>query len=388
MFYVQHGFGKSSKIDDCVARGEIGGVILSPAHEDVATLAATVNSCQRLGLRVLLDPQSYVYATTPPGQMRFHDRHGLDFSAMHWAMSPSELVAAVDAVGEANDAARVAPPWICPAPFNRSLTDYWMPSGIQFIRTALERWSGEGVIATLAFDESVLADWDRVSEWLDVLTTLDVAGYYMVVSRRAPVYPPVAWDPSALANLMRMVHVLAEVNEYEVIWGYADVDGLLGIAAGASAVASGWSYGLRQFNIERYSEKRGGGAPAVPRVYLPSLLSDIRFNEAEDIFRSAPGGEELFPHALRKTYASRSFASLGNPEAQTQHLADLSIDVSSIAQFSDLEDRLDALSERIETAVLNFSQLAASGLSLEPRYLGRLVAYREAIRLFRDGVIL
>jgi len=87
---------------------------------------------------------------------------------------------------------------------------------------------------------------------------------------------------------------------------------------------------------------------------------------------------------MRRTYANRSFASLGNPAAQTQHLAALSIDVSSITQFADTDKRLEALSERIETAVGHFARLASSGMSLEPRYLGRLVAYRDAIKLFRD----
>ena len=84
---------------------------------------------------------------------------------------------------------------------------------------------------------SLLADWDRIA-WLDVLTTLDVAGFYLVVGRRKAVYPPMPWERGNLFNLLRTIFTLSVVNEYEVVWGFADVDGLMGLAAGADAIAA------------------------------------------------------------------------------------------------------------------------------------------------------
>jgi hypothetical protein len=387
MFYLQHGHGKSTKIEECAADGNVAGIILSPGHEDVAALADTVNRSRSQGLTVLIDPQSYVYSTDPQGQMRYHGAHGLSFTQMHWALSATELTALIQAVGDSNRNAGTEKPWICPAPFHRSLTDYWMPSAIQFARTATEQWNG-GVIATIAIDEAVLSDWDRVADWLDVLTTLDVVGFYLLVSRKPALYPSANWEGTNLSNLLRLIHVLSVVNEYEVIWGYADVDGLLGTAAGVTAVASGWSYGLRQFSVDRYNEKRAGGAPAVPRVYVPSLLSDIRSNEAEDIYRGVENGESIFPEPLRTEFASRSFDSLSNPAAQCQHLRTLAADVSSLANEPDLSSRLNVLTKRIKSAKQNFKWLQSSGLELDPRYVNRLNIYEDSLTIFRKSVAL
>jgi hypothetical protein len=282
MFYIQHGYGKSTKIWDCIRDGVVSGVILSPGHEDVTTLVDTARGVSAQGKKVLVDPQSYIYSTNPQGQLRYHEAQGIRFSKMHWALTASDLASIVEDVRAVNERSEIPGPWIAPAPFHRSLVDYWVPLSVQLARTAEQVWA-EGAIATLAIDEAALSDWDRVADWLDAITTLDVQGFYLIVSRRTPTYPPLPWETVALTNLLRLIYTLTALNEYEVYWGYADVDGLLGIAAGATAVAAGWTYGLRQFGVERYSEQRAGGAPAVPRVYAAGIMSDLRHNEADDI---------------------------------------------------------------------------------------------------------
>jgi hypothetical protein len=384
MFYLQHGHGKSQKIEECAAGGNVQGVILSPGHEDIGTLADTVRRSRALGLRVLLDPQSYIYALAPQGQLRYHAAHGLDFTHLRWSLSASEMADLISSVADANGAAGVEAPWICPAPFHRSLTDYWMPAGVQLTRTAVEEWGGS-LIATIAIDESTLGDWDRVAEWMDVLTSLDVSGFYLLVSRRGAVYPPAPWDQLNLSNLLRLIHTLAVVNQYEVIWGYADVDGLLGVAAGANAVASGWSYGLRQFSVDRYNQQRGGGAPAVPRIYIPRLISDLRHNEADDVFHLA-GGRGLFPLTTQAEFSGRRFDSLSNPEAQSRHLASLAEEVAELSAISHLGSRLDRMTEKIDEALTGLATLRSAGIELEPRYAARLSIYRDALPVFRQAV--
>lgn len=383
MFFLQHGHGKSSKIEDCCAAGNVSGVILSPGHEDVGTLAETVRRSQTLGLRVLIDPQSYVYALAPQGQLRFHGAHSIDFTHLHWSLSASEMSDLVGAVATINSSTGVEAPWICPAPFHRSLTDYWMPAGVQLTRTGVEEWGGS-LISTIAIDESVLGDWDRVAEWLDVLTTLDVTGFYLLVSRRGAAYPPAPWEQSNLVNLLRLIHTLSVVNQYEVIWGYSDVDGLLGMSAGASAVASGWSYGLRQFSVDRYNQQRGGGVAAVPRLYVPRLLSDLRHNEADDVFNLARM-QGLFPANVQTEFADRPFDSLSNPEAQTRHLIGLAADVAEISRIADLSDRLDFLEQKVRGAIADLAALRGAGIELDPRYANRLIGYRGALPVFREA---
>ncbi|MCF4119874.1 hypothetical protein L1785_02675 [Antribacter sp. KLBMP9083] len=385
MFYIQHGYGKSTKIWECIRDGAISGVILSPGHEDVATLIDTARTVSMTGTRVLIDPQSYIYSTNPQGQLRHHEAQGLRFSNLHWALTASDLASIVGDVRSINERSGVPGPWIAPAPFHRSLVDYWVPLSVQLARTAQQEWVS-GAIATLAIDESTLSDWDRVADWLDALTTLDVQGFYVIVSRRLPSYPPLPWENLALTNLLRLIYTLAVVNEYQLYWGYADVDGLLGIAAGATAVAAGWTYGLRQFGVERYSEQRAGGAPAVPRVYAPGLLSDLRYNEAGDIYNRTQLREQVFAQPILAEFENRDFSSLTNPQAQVLHLVGLSRDVFALGSITSTSERLDALQARLQHARRTFEMLASAGLALDPRHRARIESYELAVSAFRREV--
>lgn len=383
MFYIQHGYGKSNKIQAVSARGDVAGVILSPAHEDMAHLAQTADACRNLGLSVLLDPQSYIYSLSPQGIAKNHADHDLEFTALHWSQPAAEVNRQIDAVGLANDNIGNADGLaIAPSPHQSNLTDYWMPVSLQYSRTASAAWGADRTLASIVIDENLLKSWDAVQEWLDILTTLDVRGFYLLINRYRTMYPAQAWDETALANLMRLIFTLTELNDYEVIWGYSDIDGLLGLGAGATGIASGWSYGLRGFTTTKWTETRSGGAAAVPRVHLARLWTPIRFNEAEDLFGTREG-RAMFPRSLRDHFDANSFESWGVAQAHNQHLLVLAARAASLSRRSDIPARLDALDSSLSDAIDRFAEIASLGLALDSRYVGRLRAYLNALRQFR-----
>lgn len=382
MFYVQHGFGKASKIPTLEAEASVRGVVLSPAHEDMVRLAETADDCRGLGLNVLLDPQSFIYSLTPQGIGRQHPRHDLEFTDLQWSQPAETLQRHINAVRLANDNIGNSGLAIAPSPYQASLTDYWTPVALQYARTASSDWGSDRTLASIVIDENVLRSWEGVQEWLDVLTTLDVQGFYLLVNRSRPLYPPVPWEPQALANLMRVIYTLTDLNGYDLIWGYADIDGLLGIAVGATAVAAGWSYGLRGFSVAKWNETRSGGAAAVPRIHVSKLWTPIRNNEAEDLFDTAVG-RPMFSKSLRAHFDRHSFDSWGAAEAQHQHLSVLATRVDRLGKIASLPDRLDAVEMNLEEAIDRFAEIAAEGITLEGRYVSRLRSYREAVTLFR-----
>ena len=377
MFYIQHGYGKSNKIDDVVARGSVHGVILSPGHEDTPTLESSAAAYAAAGLDVLVDPQSYIYSTRPKGTLRFHARNGVDLSKMSWAGSATSVLADISKVEELGLRLGLNARMIAPSPYHASFGDYWMPTALQYARTAASEWRSRDVLATIAISQDALADWAIVEEWLDAATTLDVAGFYLVVSRSDTSYPPVPWNPRLLANLLRVIHTLSVVNGFEVIWGYADVDGLLGLAVGANGMAAGWSYSLRQFSIDRYFTERGGGAQPIPRILVRELLSAMRTTEIADILELAPTGE----FTTLATAMPSSVTSLSNPDAQVRHLVELSVLASSIADLR-LPERFDAVRNGVEDAISKFERLAELNISVDGRYVSRLRSYSEALSLF------
>jgi len=377
MFYVQHGYGKARKVDEVIGDGHVSGVILSPGHEDASTLEVTARTYIDAGLDVLVDPQSYIYTTKPQGALRFHDRNGVNLSSMHWSESANSLLGHLSSVEGLAVRLGLRDRIIAPAPFNATLSDYWMPVGLQYARTASSQWRRSEVFASIAISQDALSDWATVQDWLDAATLLDVRGFYLVVSRPSGMYPPLPWDPRLLANLLRVIHTLSVINGFEVIWGYADVDGLLGLAAGAAGIASGWSYSLRQFSIDRYFQERSGGAQPIPRLLVPELLSDLRTTEIADIIEIAGGGGigSLNPGS------SGSMAELSNRDAQVGHLIELARLADEIGS-APLSSRLRIVRERVAQALSQLNDLGTQRITVEVRHVARLRSYADALELF------
>ena len=227
--YIQHGYGKADKIAAIASEHGARGLLLSPGDEDAPALQATARNARDTGLDVLMDPQTHIYSLTPPGLARKHVDHRLDFGRIHWSQDAAAVASQVQSVADANVAIGIEGRRIAPTCLQSSFTDIWTPLALQYARTASSAWGANQTLATLAIDESALGDWRAVADWLDVATTLDVDGFYLLVARqRGAGYPPIPWDSGRLRNLLRLIYNLTSLNGYSVIWGYSDIDGLLG----------------------------------------------------------------------------------------------------------------------------------------------------------------
>lgn len=388
-FFIQHGYGKGSKIDDVHnTSGAVAGVILSAADEDPTALAATVQRVRSLGARPLLDPQSYVYSTNPPGVGRRHEANGLGLATVTWAMGarPAEIRAVVDAVQAANVAIGTQNDMIAPTCVQSTFSDVWTPLALQMANVASDEWGPDATMATLCIEESAFASWSTVADWLDVATQLDVKGFYLLVDRRKSSYPFAPWDAARLANVLRLIYTLTELNDYEVIWGYADLDGTLGVAAGATGAGSGWSYTLRAFSVSKWQPTTGGGGkPATARLFLGRLWAPVRaVDEAADIFDS-DDRDAVFPQWAIDRFQTEPFTTWTNGEAQIHHLNLLSRRFRRLASKADVADRCDTTADSLTRADALFGSLAQNGVVLPPAYRARARAYREALDLFRTA---
>lgn len=381
-FFVQHGYGKGSKIANLVGSGHLSGVVLSPADEDRAAMSATVHQAHQSGMRVLLDPQMYIYATTPDGSARCHESHGLRVSGLHWSQDASATAAQIRSVEVANREVGITGLKIAPTVLQSSFADVWTPLAIQMARTAAAEWGGRDTLATVVIDEAALSDWQVVQDWLDVATTLDVRGFYFLVDRRRREYPTIAWEPNRLANLLRLIYRLSVLNEYELIWGYADFEGLLGLAAGASATCSGWSYTLRQFAVAKWQPSPAGGKPATARLSLGRLWVPVKAEaEAEPLFRSDLQSE-LFSRQFIMRFSSESFSTWTRLEAQEHHLRLLAQLADRISSDPDISTRARAVIGDLERARDALSRAARMGIALPPSYSGRVESFLAATAAF------
>lgn len=375
--WIQHGYGKGQKIADVTSAGPTGGVILSPADEDRASLAATAADARARGLAVVMDPQTYVWGI-PEGVARNHDDHGLAFPGLHWSMAPDQIERVVASVLAAN---RIVETdfVLSPTCLQRSLGDVWTPLAIQLARATLATSNGS-VYVSILLDGTALDEWEAIDEWLDIVTTFEAAGFYLVVARGRENYPQ-PWDPARLANFLRLVYRLSVVNEFHVLAGYADLDGLTAIAAGASDVASGWYFSLRSFSESKWKPSTGGRA-AKPRVTSAPLITPMQLEEASVVARSR-FGPGAFPEAELRTRIASNPESWGLSDAWIQHLTSLQQLVAEIEAVP-REQRVEWLLDRLRAGWEGLKAISDSGTILSPHYRSYLESLGRGMRAFAE----
>lgn len=266
--YLQSGWGHLKRVAELADNPGVNlrGVILSPQHLSEARIPEAVSLSPG---EVLIDPQTYVYSI-PDGEASRHESHGLA-PTISTNMSARQLTETVGQVIELNDRLGLGRV-VAPAPLMSGFLDPWSQLGSSLLSTTLDM-TDRPVLATVAVDSAAFSSWDDVEYWLDAFTQLDVEGIYLAVANEST-YPP-SWDVEQLAAILRFVYRLGALNDYEVIWGFSDLAGLISLGAGASSFASGWFYGLRRFSRGAWVPSSGGRQPT-PRVTMPHLLATVR----------------------------------------------------------------------------------------------------------------
>lgn len=371
-YWIQHGYGKGTKLTDIRTEVRVAGVILSPGDEDRDAICATVEALS--GCEALLDPQTYVYSL-PGGTARFHRAHGLEFQPLSWSTPPGQILAIAQAVVDANKAVGTARV-IAPTCLQRSFADVWASLALQLTRATLDA-ADVPVLASLVVDEPALSSWREIQDWLDVATGLDVDGFYVVVNRgRAPYLAP--WDTTRLTNFLRLIYSLAELNNYEVIVGYADFEGLLAQSVGATGHATGWHYSLRRFSETKWQPSTGGRA-AAPRYTSRPLLTPLRAVGEADQVASSKLSSRLITSSSARARLTDDPEHWSASDAWAQYLMAVGKLSDRMAAGADVPERVALMSEWSRRALGYLAELQEEGVVLPAPYETRLRAFGEAM---------
>ena len=368
--WLQHGFGKGDKLRRLIADQALDGVILSPADEPPEGLAAIVAEANAAKVECWLDPQTYVY-TISQGVGRCHALHGLKFHQLEWSVDPDSIAKMAKAVVKANQKIGTEVV-VSPAPLQKTFSDKWAPLGLQFARVVARQFGAEATIASVVLHESALDHWKDVEDWLDSVTRLAIRGFYVVVARTAGSDYPAAWDKERLTNLYRLVYRLRVLNEYEVVLGYSDVDGLGAVAVGAG-MGSGWFHSQRRFQEAKWKPSTGG-APAQPRFLSNRLLVPLRADEARSLIDA---GEDKWVAATTVDRAPlKGLYTIA--DARIQHLrtlASLAAEVGSVP----VAQRPALLQRKLLTARQQLERLGHGQLARGLTYANQLSAISVAL---------
>jgi len=286
---VQHGHGKSDKIDDALNAGTVQGVIFAPRNEKPDNLALCVQTlANAYDCELLIDPQYYV-STFAPANTRYLTEYGYfqgGLSASDFTLRRIRTIVAGAIDFQINIGATSI---ISPTVLFDSFTDRWFQIALNLADASLEYHANLNtntpLLLSFVLAEEALSAEDEVNRFLDTVTQdgWGMQGFYLIVSRRESTYNQDC-ESARLASLLYAVHVLGEVNALRVVLGYTDFLGIPLRAVGASAFACGWSQGLRQFVRKNFLLRPPGGQPARDRYSSGPLLNSIFLQELQDVF--------------------------------------------------------------------------------------------------------
>lgn len=388
--YVQHGHGKTDKIERAADAGVVDGVILSPRHETPANLAAYARGLRRAypALTVALDPQ--FYATT---MARVNDGRLPDYDYYHPRLtraafvSPRNVQQYVREVLEYQARLQVSY-LIAPTVRFDTFRDPWSQVSLSMAQQAVEHHAAVGddspLLLSLVFSENALNEPEAVADFLDIVSAFDATGFYLIVDRMGSGYQP-HMDPTRLEQLLHMVYALTTVNEYRVIVGYCDLVGILLHAVGAHAAACGWHHGMRQFSLANL-QPREGGRRALPRYTSIPLLSSIQVvpelsathsvGRIGDVLTGTPHDGPLATNPAGAPWPAHVRCA--------HHWAALAAATQHVVTSGSIGRRLDTVLEMIAMGRAVFAGLESLGVSFDVRSgPAHLVQWQTAIQNFR-----
>jgi hypothetical protein len=392
--YAQHGHGKSDKVEVALRQGTISGVILSPKDESPTNITNYIGGLRReFGTRVsvLFDPQ--FYATVNGSRLG----NLPDYPYFRPGLTRSNFIAPGDITQYVNGTLNYqlnlgVDRLISPAVLVSDLRDPWSQISLSMALEAIAFRSRQvgapELLLSLILDENAFRGKEALDEILDIVTAWDVKGFYIVVRRNDTSYQA-AFDPDVLGNILYLVHVLSNLNDFELVFGYSDLCGVLLQAVGATVTSTGWHNSLRQFSMNRFLPSTGGRTPR-PRYTSSSLLNSILIlPELQAIQRIG---------SLSQVISGSFYDGVmrgGNPTnapwplsvSTLHHWEVLSRTCSEILSSGSIQQRLDALESRVRQAIALYTLLEQGGAVFEQATgQGQLQTWLRALRSFRYEV--
>ena len=277
---AQQGYGKSDKIERGIRDGSLDGVILSPRDMSPSNMRSYIDELRREfgeSPEIMMDPQ--FFASVLPDAT---DRNLPDYPYFDSGLRRADFLSARTVsryVRDAIDFQReldvdfVLSPTIAFDSFSDVANQTALQLGAESVENKDRIDGDQQLMVSFNLSEAALSDLDGINEFLDITTSWNMDGLYLVVEPQDRSYPATL-DADRLVNLMYMIYSWAELNDLKVLLGYSDFIGLLLRSVGAESQATGWFSGLRHFSRSRWQPSAGGRAPR-PRYSSGPLLNSI-----------------------------------------------------------------------------------------------------------------
>lgn len=326
-----------------VQAGAAQGAVLSPFSSpvtgngyktDAASVATRITDA---GGQFWFDPTTHALQMPQVGDFRYYDQWDLwagDRGALDQETDQRAHVKRVFEVQRNMGAAYLAPTALL-----HSAQSQTSQRVIQLSSVAVEEAQGAPVWISVVGDTHFWAAGGELDAHIGMLDQLEPAGWFLTVVRpQASV--PVPAHPDEVAGVMRTVYALSQ--DRPVYVGHGDLAALPAIAAGASALGTGWDIRQRVCAYSDYAVRSSGGDGGqwYQRPTLELLLGDMKPNEYQ-VFRAQ---DRQYAESL-----TQGSVPSGPENAFRHHAGVLSLVADELKALSG-EARVRALRERYRRA--------------------------------------
>jgi hypothetical protein len=395
--YAQQGYGKGDKIQNGLDREAIDGVILSPRDEKYSNLSIFRKelSIKYSGAEVILDPQFYYATFIDATSKNLNDCDyypgNLPLAALRPFKNLNKFATDCFKFQDSLGVHTLVSPSIHIPNFTDRQAQIALNMAEESINVA--RQFDKPLLISLVFNESALNETANVNEFLNELSMLEAAGFYIIVSRSNTDYNQKFEDPASLTNLLTMIYSLSEINEFRVIMGYSDLIGLLYLTVGAQGIGTGWFNSSRKFTIQQRVLPSSGGRMPRERYTSVPLLNSIFVSELDSINRQIKSQGGKIEDFLSNTYYDDIILTGANPSegwvrgiSHVQHWAAIKKATTDIFGTSllDISNRLDAMEDKIQQASSLYKILKNSAVQFDkPNPETHLEVWASALEQFR-----
>lgn len=276
---AQHGYGKSNKIDRALQANDISGVVLSPKAESLDKLIAFSSDLKEKypNVQVYFDPQFYIcgmQGDVTAGKLVGYPYYSAGLTRANLSV-PSNLhdyvETAINTQRELNLLDIFSPSIIFDDFDGR---DSQIAISLAYEGVALTTAEKE-LYVSLCIHENAFRNKSSMEEFLNVISLLDVKGFYIIIARNNNTSNPTAIDTNILSNILCFLYTLSILNGFEIIIGYSDLLSIPMAAASNASFACGWYNNLKNFCESNFRPSSGGRRPRkryTSGVLMSSLL--------------------------------------------------------------------------------------------------------------------
>ena len=244
----------------------------------------------------------------------------------------------------------------------------------QAVFAQLKKQKKEGIsyYLTVPISGTTIREDSEIDALLQGLTDMDIVfdGYYIACEPNLETRKKISVDYKYYSNLNRVLETLKKQG-FKVALGFANVDSLVFAALNNLDVVSIGTYeNLRNFNIKRFTEDKGGG-PSDGWYYSEKLLNFIKAKQLE-VLRER-GGLDLVANTdnifsdiiLKDGYPWNTH----RPDVHKNYLLAIARQLNKVAGGGNKTERIAILEQMIEEARANYRSLEENGIILDDESL-------------------